>query len=121
LDHYEKSTNYVIAKNINHREDKMITAKAIPKPTKKKKKLRDENAPKKLRGFAAMSAERRKQVATLGGLSVPKEKRTFSNKAIAIKAGKIGGKNVPDEKRSFSVDRELASRAGTAARSKVDG
>ena len=34
--------------------------------------------PKKLRGFAAMTPEKRKAIAAVGGKSVPAEKRSFS-------------------------------------------
>lgn len=47
--------------------------------------------PKK-RGFAAMSPERRKEIAAKGGASVPNEKRTFSKyKDLASTAGAKGG------------------------------
>lgn len=42
------------------------------------------------RGFAAMTPERRKEVATKGGLSVPAEKRYYNNRAAASAAGKKG-------------------------------
>lgn len=66
-----------------------------------------------LRGFASMTPERRKQVASLGGKSVPNAKRSFSqNRDLASSAGKKGGKNVAAAKRSFSQDRDLAVAAG---------
>jgi general stress protein YciG len=44
------------------------------------------------RGFAAMSPEKRREVARKGGASVPSEKRTFAkNKELAASAGRIGG------------------------------
>jgi general stress protein YciG len=50
-----------------------------------------ETEPKK-RGFAAMSAERRREIASKGGASVPDEKRTFSkDKVLAAEAGRKGG------------------------------
>jgi len=68
---------------------------------------------KKPQGFAAMSPEKRREIARKGGLSVPDEKRSFSqDRGLAARAGKKGGLSVPDEKRSFSRDRELASRVG---------
>lgn len=46
----------------------------------------------KLRGFAAMSRERRIEIATKGGASVPAEKRAFStNRDLAMDAGRTGG------------------------------
>ncbi len=66
------------------------------------------------RGFAAMSPEKRKAIAQLGGKSIPPEKRSFSQSALnwLPRPGSQGGKSVADHKRSFSVDRELASSAG---------
>lgn len=64
------------------------------------------------RGFASMTPERRKEIAAMGGRSVPKYKRTFrKNRALAKSAGRKGGANVPAAKRSF-CDRALARRAG---------
>lgn len=65
------------------------------------------------RGFAAMSPERQREIAAMGGRSVPKSKRTFrKNRALASTAGRKGGKSVPAEKRTFACDPELARRAG---------
>lgn len=48
--------------------------------------------PKALRGFAAMTPEKRRAVSIKGGSSVPAEKRTFSkNRALAKDAGRKGG------------------------------
>jgi general stress protein YciG len=50
-----------------------------------------EAEPKK-RGFAAMSPERRREIASKGGASVPNEKRAFSkDKELAAEAGRKGG------------------------------
>lgn len=69
--------------------------------------------PKSARGFAAMTAEKRTAIASKGGKSVPKEKRSFSmNRGLASSAGQKGGLAVPDEKRAFSVNHKLASEAG---------
>ncbi|RZJ02094.1 MAG: stress-induced protein [Brevundimonas sp.] len=47
---------------------------------------------KKLRGFALLSPEKRKQMSALGGASLPPEKRSFStNRELARKAGQAGG------------------------------
>jgi uncharacterized protein len=44
------------------------------------------------RGFAAMDPERRREIASRGGASVPKEKRSFAkNRALAADAGRKGG------------------------------
>lgn len=42
--------------------------------------------------FADLTPEQRRAISSLGGKSVPPEKRTFSaNKSLAIKAGRKGG------------------------------
>jgi len=52
----------------------------------------DANLPK--RGFALMSAERQREIASKGGKSVPADKRSFSlNSALASEAGRKGGHN----------------------------
>ena len=44
------------------------------------------------RGFASLSPEQRREIASMGGKSVPAEKRAFSqNKELATKAGRKGG------------------------------
>ena len=65
------------------------------------------------RGLAGMTPEKRKEIASKGGKSVPKEKRSYSvNRDLASKSGVKGGKASRPEKRSFSMDPALASRAG---------
>ena len=65
------------------------------------------------RGFASMSAERRREIARLGGQAVPKESRSFSKDPdLAATAGRKGGSNVPKTKRSFAADNKLATEAG---------
>jgi general stress protein YciG len=67
----------------------------------------------KKQGFAAISRERQKEIAAMGGRAVPAERRSFAqDKALAASAGKKGGKAVTPDKRSFSVDHELAKAAG---------
>ncbi|GHE75759.1 hypothetical protein GCM10019059_38930 [Camelimonas fluminis] len=64
-----------------------------------------------------MDPERVKAIASMGGKSVPREKRAFSvSTENAAAAGRKGGRNVAAESRSFSRDRELASSAGRKAR-----
>lgn len=71
---------------------------------------------RRLRGFACMSQDKVKEIARLGGLSVPKEKRSFSqNRALAATAGAAGGAALKDEDRAFFKDRDLAASAGRAA------
>jgi uncharacterized protein len=68
---------------------------------------------KSKRGFASMSPERRQEIASMGGKSVPPENRTFSkDRERAAKAGRVGGKSVPAERRSFSTNHVLATTAG---------
>ena len=46
-----------------------------------------------LRGFAAMDAERRREIARKGGRSVPDEKRSFAqDRSLATEAGRKGGR-----------------------------
>ena len=69
--------------------------------------------PKKPRGFAAMTPERHRAIASMGGSSVPVEKRSFSqDRALAASAGKKGGSNVNPGNRPFSRDHDLARDAG---------
>lgn len=50
------------------------------------------------RGFAVMSADRRREVAAKGGAAVPPEKRSFSkDRALAASAGKAGGSHKPSD------------------------
>ena len=46
---------------------------------------------KKPRGLAAMTPERRREIQSMGGKSVPKEKRAFNDRSLAKVAGKRGG------------------------------
>lgn len=53
------------------------------------------------RGFASMDPEKRREIARMGGRSVPIEKRSFFlNRALAVDAGKKGGQATPPKKRS---------------------
>ena len=50
------------------------------------------DSPAKPRGFAAMSPERRRAIAAMGGAAVPPDKRAFAtNRELAIRAGHNGG------------------------------
>lgn len=45
------------------------------------------------RGFAAMDADRRREIARKGGKSVPDEKRSFTqDRNLAAEAGRKGGR-----------------------------
>ena len=69
--------------------------------------------PKAKRGFASMDPEKQRAIARKGGLSVPDDKRSFSqNHELAASAGRKGGQSVNPAKRSFSRDHNLASEAG---------
>lgn len=68
---------------------------------------------KSKRGFASMSPERQREIASMGGKAIAPEKRSYSqNRALAATAGRVGGRSVKAENRSFSRDRDLASVAG---------
>lgn len=54
----------------------------------------------------------RSEVAALGGHAVPADKRFFSNPELARAAGRKGGMSVAKEKRTFSTNRTLAVEAG---------
>lgn len=44
------------------------------------------------RGFAAMSPEKRREIAAKGGAAVPAEKRSFAqSRDLAARAGRVGG------------------------------
>jgi hypothetical protein len=69
--------------------------------------------PPKPRGFAAMTPERRREIAAKGGRALKPEQRAYSrDRDLASAAGRLGGSMVPPEKRPFSVDREHAARCG---------
>lgn len=65
------------------------------------------------RGFASMTTEQRRRIASMGGKAVPNSKRSFSrNHKLAIEAGRKGGAAVKPEDRAFSRDREFAAECG---------
>jgi general stress protein YciG len=69
--------------------------------------------PKSKKGLASLSPERRRQIASMGGKSVPKEKRTFArDRDVASAAGKIGGRTIRPETRTFALYPDIASMAG---------
>lgn len=72
------------------------------------------------KGFATMSPERQREIASMGGKAVKPAQRSFSlDRKLAASAGRKGGANVPGSKRSFFQDRELARAAGSAGGSAV--
>lgn len=47
---------------------------------------------KQVRGFACMTPEKRREIASMGGKSVPDDRRSFSqNRDLAATAGRKGG------------------------------
>jgi general stress protein YciG len=73
-----------------------------------------EHPVKRKLGFAAMDPEKRREIARMGGRSVPDEKRSFStNTKLAAQEGRKGGLSVDPVKRSFSRDHALAAKAGS--------
>lgn len=78
--------------------------------------LGGKSVPPEKRTFS-QDRELARRAGRKGGQSVPAEKRTFSRDPIqAGLAGRKGGKNVPPETRSFSTNPALASAAGRKAR-----
>lgn len=72
-----------------------------------------DEKPKSRKGLASLSPEKRRMIASMGGKSVPKEKRTFArNRDIASAAGKKGGRTIRPETRTFAIYPELAQIAG---------
>jgi uncharacterized protein len=71
----------------------------------------------KKKGFALLSPEKMREIASLGGSSAPAEKRSFSlDPELARRCGRAGGLAVPKENRSFSKNRELVSEAAKKGR-----
>ncbi|WP_454717995.1 general stress protein [Caulobacter segnis] len=61
--------------------------------------LQTDTPSKSKRGFAAMSPEKRREIAAKGGASVPAEKRSFSqNRDLATRAGRVGGSASPRQR-----------------------
>lgn len=57
--------------------------------------------PKQRRGFALLSPDKRSQIASKGGSSVPADKRSFSrDKYLASAAGAKGGRSSRDARRT---------------------
>jgi len=76
----------------------------------------EQQKPKSRRGFAAMSAEKRREIARLGGASVPSEKRSFSqNSALAVEAGRKGGSRSHGGGRRAGGERRAGSAEGAGA------
>jgi general stress protein YciG len=66
-------------------------------------------------GFASMSSEKLREISSMGGKSVPAEKRSFAQDPDhAALCGQKGGKKADPAKRTFAVNPELASKAGSS-------
>jgi general stress protein YciG len=64
-------------------------------------------------GFAALTPERLREIARMGGRAVPKRKRFFSrDRAGAREAGRKGGLSVKCHNRSFARNPDMARAAG---------
>lgn len=56
-----------------------------------------------------------REACVAGGRSTPAEKRSFfTDRKLAVEAGRKGGASLPPDKRSFFTNRELAIKAGRA-------
>ena len=54
-----------------------------------------ETVEKRRVGFALISPERQRQIASMGGKAVPAEKRAYAkDPELASRAGKVGGKAI---------------------------
>lgn len=57
------------------------------------------------RGFASMTLEQRRAIASKGGKSVPSNKRSFSqNPQLAAEAGRKGGQGSSSRKKAVTVE-----------------
>lgn len=62
------------------------------------------------RGFASMDAAKQREIARKGGMSVPGDKRSFSqDRELAVAAGRKGGHNSSG---NFAHNPERAAEAG---------
>ena len=79
---------------------------------------------KQKRGFAAMTPERQREIASMGGRALKPEQRSFSrNLELAASAGRKGGLAVDPAKRTFIVNHDMAvdaGRKGGRARSRAN-
>lgn len=68
------------------------------------------------RGFAAMSLEKRREIARKGGQSVKPENRAFAqNRELAAEAGRKGGSQSPGKRRRRRVVAPADAVAATGA------
>ena len=68
-----------------------------------------EDRPKSKRGFASMTKEQRERIASLGGRSVPSQKRSFAqNRALASEAGRKGGQRSQGRRRAGEAEQVAA-------------
>src|SRR3972149_764233 len=65
------------------------------------------------RGFASMDPARQREIASMGGKSIPPENRSYSkDRELAQRAGKKGGSVSRPETRTYS-DLETAAECGS--------
>jgi len=68
------------------------------------------------RGFAAMTPERRREIARKGGQSVKPENRAFAqNRELAADAGRKGGSQSPGKRRRRRVVARRVAKVDSAA------
>ncbi len=68
------------------------------------------------RGFAAMSLEKRREIARKGGQSVKPENRAFAqNRELAAEAGRKGGSQSPGKRRRRRLIAPAVAAEGVAA------
>lgn len=68
----------------------------------------------KLRGFAKLSPERRRQIASKGGASVEPQERAFSrDPALAARAGRLGGEIRGRARTRMTSEADLSQAQGS--------
>lgn len=74
--------------------DEITAAMKASFPDRSEAPMSEETKPKSRRGFAAMTPEKRREIARKGGASVPASKRSFyKNRDLAAQAGADGGRS----------------------------
>jgi len=72
--------------------DEITAAMKASFPDRSEAPMSEETKPKARRGFAAMTPEKRREIARKGGGAVPAEKRAYAkNRELAASAGRKGG------------------------------
>lgn len=61
--------------------------------------------------FGGMTADKQREIARLGGKSVPADKRTFSqDTSLAARAGSVGGKRSAEARKRRKLEREAQNK-----------